>query len=199
MVHGWGHDADMWQPLMDAMPDHDFTTVELGFTGKPIRTDLPDEDCIVVGHSLGSLWLLKHWQDNFKGFVSIGGFDCFFAHVPEKTLAQMKRNLARNAEAQMAGFGSACGLDGAYSAKRDEKRLAEGLEWLSQWDERDRRLKIPVLALAAKDDVIVPPKMTKAIWGDDVGWIEYGGHSLPLTKPAIVKEKIESFGNDGNL
>ena len=44
-------------------------------------------------------------------------------------------------------------------------RLDEGLDWLMHWDARRAKqaLTCPVLALAARDDPIVPPAMSEAM------------------------------------
>jgi pimeloyl-[acyl-carrier protein] methyl ester esterase len=53
------------------------------------------------------------------------------------------------------------------------------------WDARKAReaLSCPVLALATQDDVIVPPSMSEAIWGERIIWSPDGGHVLPLKHP----------------
>ena len=52
-------------------------------------------------------------------------------------------------------------------------RLDEGLGWLMDWDETETKaaLACPTLALAARDDAVVPQAMSEAIWrSDTIRW-----------------------------
>ncbi len=70
------------------------------------------------------------------------------------------------------------------------------------WDARAKRgaLTCPVLALAARDDAIVPEAMTEAIWQEESGapsviWSEDGGHALPLRRPEWCARHILDFAH----
>lgn len=197
LVHGWGFGPSVWDDMIPSLSGHECITPDLGFIGcgdKDIR--LPEE-AVMVGHSLGAMWLLKYIPDTVRGFISIGGFDCFSAHIPSKQISAMQRNLAHNPEAQMNGFYRVCGIDHTPPAdKLNTPQLSAGLEWLAGWDEHTvlTALSCPVMALAAEDDSIVPPAMTHAIWDDyDLRMIKTGGHILPLTKPEWCAQQVKGF------
>ena len=77
--------------------------------------------------------------------------------------------------------------------------MAQGLAWLGDWDERDRlsSLQVPVLALAAKDDPIVPEEMSRASFPEGSGirldLRDTGGHLLPRSVPSWCAERIHGF------
>jgi pimeloyl-[acyl-carrier protein] methyl ester esterase len=199
LVHGWGFDPRLWE---DVVPDlkGGMTLVDLGFLGgAPHAEDWPT-DSVAVGHSLGLLWLLKEKPDRFGALVSVQGFDRFCPHIPLSRVETMRRGLARNAGATVQSFWRASGARGFASAERlDVARLDQGLDWLMHWDARDELggLVCPVLALAARDDAIVPEAMTLVIWngknGAAVIWSEDGGHVLPLRRPEWCAQHILEF------
>ena len=117
------------------------------------------DDAIAVGHSLGVLWLLKQGEGRFKALVSIQGFDRFCPHVPPSRVAALKRGLERDPAGTMQAFWRSCGAPGfALPEALNVARLDEGLDWLMHWDAREakEKLECPMLALAARDDAIVP-------------------------------------------
>jgi pimeloyl-[acyl-carrier protein] methyl ester esterase len=199
LVHGWGFDARIWDRLLPHLGKAEIARLDLGFLGPRLKRpkDWP-ADAIAVGHSLGLLWLL-HRREPFRALVSVQGFDCFACHVGAAKLAAMQRGLRRDAYGLMQTFWRSCGIEAyAPASALDVKRLGEGLDWLTAWDESRRRkaLEQPVLALAAKDDPIVPEAMTRAIWGDTVQWSNDAGHLLPLRHPEWCAGRILKFAHD---
>ena len=78
------------------------------------------------------------------------------------------------------------------------ERLDEGLGWLMDWDESKARAELacPTLALAARDDEVVPQAMSEAIWGSDtIRWSETGGHVLPLKHPEWCANHVLDFAH----
>jgi pimeloyl-[acyl-carrier protein] methyl ester esterase len=203
-VHGWGFNAGMWGAVLDHLPDAEVSLVDLGFVrGGPAGADDWPDDAIAVGHSLGVLWLLHEARERegrvFRGLVSIEGFDCFSCHIPRARTAAMRRELKRDASATLHAFWRACGPE-SFAPKEalDVKRLDEGLGWLLDWDARTARasLDIPMLALAARDDAVVPEAMSRAIWGDDnIAWSPEGGHVLPLRRPEWCARHVLDFAH----
>jgi pimeloyl-ACP methyl ester carboxylesterase len=57
-VHGWGYDAGFWDPLRQTLGDLPGITLDLGYFGDT-RTAIPDGITLLVGHSLGFLWLAR--------------------------------------------------------------------------------------------------------------------------------------------
>lgn len=161
-------------------------------------TDWP-ADAVVVGHSLGLLWLLREGRGRFKALVSIQGFDCFSCHVPRSRVEAMRRGLRHDAPAMMHSFWAGCGSeDFAPPEALNLARLEQGLSWLADWDGREAKtaLRCPMLALAAKDDAIVPEAMSQAIWGaTEIKWSPDGGHVLPLRQPKWCADHVRDFAD----
>jgi len=204
LVHGWGFNASIWAPLITELGDAATTVVDLGFveggegakgSGKLDWTD----DAIAVGHSLGVLWLLKQERARFRGLVSIQGFDRYCPHVPKSRVVALQRGIDRDPAGTMDAFWRSCGApDFAPTSALNPDRLREGLDWLIQWNAEDARksLRCPVLSLATRDDVIVPPAMTETIWGrEKVVWQPEGGHALPIRFPEWCATHVVEFAN----
>src|SRR3990170_7647673 len=170
LVHGWGFHAGIWSDVIPHLGGADVTLVDLGFVagGPKGESDWP-ADSIAVGHSLGLLWLLERGRGRFRALVSVQGFDCFCCHIAPSRVAGMRRGLARDPGQTLQAFWRSCGASGfALPEALNVDRLDEGLDWLMHWDARKakERLACPVLALAARDDAIVPASMSEAIWQD---------------------------------
>ena len=200
LVHGWGFHAGTWADMVAHVPGAEATLIDLGFVegGPRGAADWPS-DSIAVGHSLGLLWLLQQGRGRFRALVSVQGFDCFCCHIPASRIASMQRGLRRDAPATLESFWQASGAPHfAPPTALKMDRLDEGLDWLMRWDARGIRAKLdcPVLALAARDDVIVPPGMTSAIWPEaDTIWSPDGGHVLPLKHPEWCARHILEFAH----
>lgn len=197
-IHGWGFDRSVWHRVADHFTDVNCHYVELGYTGKPPHFDVPP-DAVMIGHSLGAMWALRHANKSIRGLVSIAGFDCFHAHVPAKDIRAMQRNLRDDPEKQMRAFYAACGYIPFYNVSTmNLMRLDEGLQFLLDWDGQMVRdyLACPVMALGAEDDLIVPPAMTRAVWHKhDLRMTQKGGHILPMTRHEWCAENIRAFIN----
>ena len=201
LVHGWGFNASLWQPLIAQLGAAETTLVDLGFIegGEGCGNQEWPEDAIAVGHSLGVLWLLKQEQARFRGLVSIQGFDRYCPHVPKSRVVALKRGIDRDPAGTMEAFWRSCGApEFAPATALNTDRLREGLDWLIQWDAEDARksLRCPVLSLATRDDVIVPPAMTETIWGsENVVWQPEGGHALPIRFPEWCAAHVVEFAD----
>ena len=200
LVHGWGFHAGIWGDVVGHLGDAQVTLVDLGFVaGGPKGGMEWPEDAVAVGHSTGVLWLLKQGEGRFKGLVSIQGFDRFCPHVPQSRVAALKRGLERDPAGTMQAFWRSCGApDFALPEALNVARLDEGLDWLMHWDAREAKemLECPMLALAARDDPIVPPAMTEAVWrGTNTIWSPDGGHVLPLRHPRWCARHVLEFAD----
>lgn len=197
-VHGWGFSTSLWDGVIAQLEDINPHVVDLGFFGSPQNTiNLPDNS-ILIGHSLGVMWLLKHLPHNPAGLISINGFDCFYRYTDKAILQAMQLRLRRNPLALMQAFWAGCGYDSDTNTPNDPdtERLAKGLDWLMQWDmeKAHRKLSCPVLALASKDDRILPHQATSAIWaGDTLCWRETESHILPVSDHIWCAEHIKEF------
>lgn len=200
LVHGWGFHAGMWADVVAHLDDAEVTLVNLGFVsgGPRGEADWPS-DAIAVGHSLGLLWLLQQGGGRFRALVSVQGFDCFCCHIAPSRVAALKRGLERDPGATLQAFWRSCGAAGfALPEALNVGRLDQGLDWLMHWDARKAKdqLACPILALAARDDVIVPPPMSETIWQNaGLIWSPDGGHVLPLRHPRWVAHHVLEFAH----
>ena len=200
LVHGWGFHAGIWADVIGHLQGAEITLIDLGFVsgGPKGKADWPS-DAIAVGHSLGLLWLLQHGGGRFRGLVSVQGFDCFCCHIPPSRVAALKRGIEREPHGTLQAFWRSCGAAGfALPDALNVARLDEGLDWLMHWDARKAKdeLACPVLALAARDDAIVPASMSEAIWQDvDIKWSQDGGHVLPLRHPRWCARHVLEFAD----
>jgi pimeloyl-[acyl-carrier protein] methyl ester esterase len=200
LVHGWGFHAGIWADVVAHLDDAEITLVDLGFVsgGPRGEADWPS-DAIAVGHSLGLLWLLQQGGGRFRALVSVQGFDCFYCHIAPSRIAALKRGLERDPGATLQAFWRSCGAAGfALPEALNVGRLDQGLDWLMHWDARKAkdRLACPILALAARDDAIVPPPMSETIWQNAVLiWSPDGGHVLPLRRPRWVAHHVLEFAH----
>jgi len=200
LVHGWGFHAGIFADLISHLDGAETTLINLGFVsgGPKGETDWP-ADAIAIGHSLGLLWLLEQGGGRFRGLVSMQGFDCFCCHIVPSRIAALKRGLERDPGATLQAFWRSCGAAGfALPEALNVGRLDEGLDWLMHWDARKAKqeLACPVLALAARDDAIVPASMSEQIWEDaGIIWSQDGGHVLPLRHPRWCARHVLEFAN----
>jgi pimeloyl-[acyl-carrier protein] methyl ester esterase len=202
-VHGWGFNAAIWRPMSAHMRDSELTLVDLGFiAGEPKAESEWPNDAIAVGHSLGLLWLLHRAGEGnppFRALVSIQGFDRFCPPIPPSRVAAMRRGLRRDAYQTLEAFWRGCGAEPfAPPQALNAARLDEGLGWLLDWDETKARAELacPILALAARDDAVVPQAMSEAIWrSDNILWSATGGHVLPLKHPEWCANHVLDFAH----
>ncbi|WP_243367883.1 alpha/beta fold hydrolase [Fundidesulfovibrio soli] len=203
LTHGWGFGPAFWSPLLEALGGVDAHRLDMGFFGPP-RLELPPGPSgpwLAVGHSLGALWLLREalpqLEGRLTGFVSLGGFPLF--DVPPGPTRAMRRGLGRDAALVLGNFYTACGLPEALHpdvSSADPERLAEGLDALLRWDERERLagLDVPLLALAAEDDAIAPPELSRASFpADRLVMLPDGGHAFPFSRPGICARHLRAF------
>jgi len=198
LVHGWAFGPDFWAPLQRELGATDALTLDLGFFG-PEALNLPDEPFVGVGHSLGLLWLLRHAPDRMAALVSLGGFGRF--DVPAGPTRAMRRGLSRAPAQVIAAFHQACALpdelapDATRMAQARPDHLAQGLDWLLQWDERPALdgFSRPLLALAAADDAIVPPDLSRVSFPNTLVMLDSGGHAFPASRPAQCALHIAPF------
>jgi pimeloyl-[acyl-carrier protein] methyl ester esterase len=198
LVHGWGFHAGIFADFIGHLEGADVTLVDLGFVaGGPKGASDWLADAIAIGHSLGLLWLLENGGGRFKALVSVQGFDCFCCHIAPSRIAALKRGLEREPAGTLQAFWRSCGAAGfALPGALNIPRLNEGLDWLMHWDARKAKdeLQCPVLALAARDDPVVPVSMSEAIWSErGIVWSPDGGHVLPLRHPRWCARHVLEF------
>ncbi|MEO5332813.1 MAG: alpha/beta hydrolase [Magnetococcus sp. YQC-5] len=208
LVHGWGFGAGVWHPLLRLLSGVTPHALDLGYFGRS-NLNMPAEPFIAVGHSLGFLWILNQLSNHpfatgCQGLVSINGFTCFvntdtFPHgVPRRVLDRMRVRLSTNPVDVLTTFQRQAGMPNPLSIPPglDIETLTQGLSWLIQWEGQTalNQWRKPVLAIAAEDDSIVTPKMTRDSFNESVlHWVPAGGHLLLLTRPEVCAAQIKDF------
>jgi pimeloyl-[acyl-carrier protein] methyl ester esterase len=199
-VHGWGYDASFWRPLREALGDVPSMALDLGYFGAA-DTAIPNGVTLLVGHSLGLLWLLR--QDGLRHLPLIGinafprfleGEDYAPANAP-RMLDRMRRRIAADPDAVLAEFWQRAGAPGPDKSP-DAAALVDGLHDLATRDERENlaRRTNSLRLIAGEQDAIVPAAMTRMAFKNcAIDWLR-GGHALPRTHPAELARMIRAGG-----
>ena len=197
-VHGWGYDAHFWDPLRALLGDVPSAALDLGYFDAA-ETTLPRKLTLLVGHSLGFLWLLRQSALRHVPLVGINAFprfleaDDYRPAVAARVLDRMKRRIATDTHSVLQEFWMRAGATGPDSAPH-AAALAEGLDHLAVWDERENLASraSPTRLIAGREDAIVPPAMIEmAFKGSEIAWLP-GGHALPRTHAADVARLLRS-------
>lgn len=194
-VHGWSYDASFWDPLRDtlAVPS---AALDLGYFGEQ-DTAVPENVTLLVGHSLGFLWLARQPALRHLPLVGINAFprfleaDGYAPAVAPRVLDRMTRRLLTDPAAVIAEFWQRAGAPGPGKAP-DKATLAAGLGELAAWDERGNlaRRASSIRLIAGAQDAIVPAAMTRmAFKASPIDWLS-GGHALPQTHPADLARLV---------
>jgi pimeloyl-ACP methyl ester carboxylesterase len=214
LAHGWGFDRHVWDDVRTRLaPSHRVETIDFGFSGAipPARAEgsalgVPSlaEPVIAVGHSLGACWWLTQAPIPWRRLLTINGFPRFTEAadyapaVAPRVLARMRKTFALNPAEVLNEFRTFCGAPPAPDAF-DAARLADGLDWLAQWDGRARLAEraADVWALAGSNDPIVPATMSRAALAclptDHLAFADVAGHVLPLAAPDLCANWIEKI------
>lgn len=204
LVHGWSYDAAIWREVLPLLAGLDVEVVDLGFFGTPALPRPCEAPRIAVGHSMGVLWWLALTDLPWTKLVSLNGFPRFTAApdfpagVAPRVLDRMIKRFAVAPAAVLADFHTACGGAGP-ALPADAAPLAAGLRTLGEADGRNvlaARID-DVLALATRDDAIVPAALAEAAFGPRLEWIAQGSHLLPLAHPQacarLIRQAVESL------
>jgi pimeloyl-[acyl-carrier protein] methyl ester esterase len=197
-VHGWGYDASFWDPVRAALGEVPSAALDLGYFGVA-ETTLPRDVTLLVGHSLGFLWLAR--QDALKQMPLVGinvfprflEADDYHPAVAARVLERMKRRVASDTRSVLEDFWMRAGATGPDGAP-NKAALAAGLDHLAAWDERENLASraSPTRLIAGEEDAIVPAAMTEmAFNGCEITWLP-GGHALPRTHAADIARLIRS-------
>lgn len=196
-VHGWGYDARFWDPVRATL-DVPSSTLDLGYFGA-VDTTLPRGVTRLVGHSLGFLWLARQGALKHLPLVGINAFPRFLEAgdyrpaVAPRVLERMRRRVAGDTRSVLEDFWTRAGAAGP-EAEPSAVALAEGLDHLAAWDERENLASraSPARLIAGKEDAIVPAAMTEmAFKGSKIAWLP-GGHALPRSHAADIARLIRS-------
>ncbi|WP_072392968.1 hypothetical protein [Hyphomicrobium sp. CS1GBMeth3] len=199
LAHGWAVDASVWQPLIERL-GFDGDVIHCGprflDLGPPTHAAPPD-DAICIGFSFGALWLLLNAPARIKALVSISGFTRLDAAANVDAMRALRAGLEKNAPAQVKAFRRLAGIrEPVPSEALNVPLLLEGLDAMLEGDARGvlSGLDCPVLALASRDDPVIPPDVTRSSWPTSATrWSEGGGHALPLTQTDWCASEIQRF------
>jgi pimeloyl-[acyl-carrier protein] methyl ester esterase len=197
-VHGWGYDAGFWDPVRAALGDVPNAALDLGYFGDANAT-LTRDLTLLVGHSLGFLWLARLDALKHRPLIGINAFPRFLEAgdyrpaVAARVLERMRRRVVSDTRGVLEDFWTRAGAAGPDETP-DTAALAEGLDRLAAWDERENLAArtSPVRLIAGREDAIVPAAMTEmAFKGSAIAWLS-GGHALPRTHAADIARLIRS-------
>jgi len=196
-VHGWGYDAGFWDPVRTALGDVPCAVLDLGYFSAA-NTTLPRDITLLVGHSLGFLWLARQGALKHLPLIGINAFPRFVEAedyrpaIAPRVLERMKRVVVSDTRNVLEDFWARAGAAGPDRAP-NANALAEGLDHLAAWDERENlatrasRMRL----IAGREDAIVPAAMTEmAFKGSEITW-QPGGHALPRTHAADIARLIQ--------
>lgn len=204
-MHGWGFGPKVWNAMEPLLEKRSSLFFNLGLIGK--ETIFPiDSDVIVIGHSLGVLWLLKNLSCQPRAFVSINGFTYFakkesYGRNNIIAIKAMIKNCETNPLGVLKNFYSYCGLHLNYYCMEEGviniRKLKESLLWLLEWNLEEKRnmFECPFLALASCDDPLIPLSASESMWKDSshLEIAPSGGHILPLTNAHWCAKKINEW------
>lgn len=199
-VHGWGYDAGFWDPLRHEIGDLPSTALNLGFFG-PADQAIPDGVTMLVGHSLGFLWLARQQALAHLPLIGINAFPRFLEGedyrpaIAPRALERMKRRILDDARGLLREFWDRAGSAGPDKTP-ELSSLAAGLDQLATWDVRASLASrtSPMHLIAGGEDAIVPAEMTRmAFEHSAVFWLPEGGHALPRTHPADIAALTRAF------
>ena len=197
LVHGWGYDASFWDLLRSRIGNS--AALDLGFFGAR-QEAIPNSVTLLVGHSIGFLWLLRQPVLGHLPLVGINAFPRFIEDddykpaVAPRVLERMRRRLAAEQQPVLQDFWDRAGAAGPIR-KPDVDALTQGLNDLAQWDERATlaRRAGPVRLIAGGADAIVPPDMTRMAFSPaHITWLPEGGHVLPRTHAVEIAAQVAS-------
>ncbi len=202
LVHGWGFDASLWSGLARLLPERRVAIADRGYFATP-HAPVPEEPCIAVTHSFGTMLVLDNPPPMCRGLVAINGFDCFtaregFPGVAPRVVERMLARLDADPAAVLADFRRRCGSD-APLAEPDARPLRQDLLALRDMDCRAEasRWKLPILSLQGASDPILPPAMRDAVFASapqaDRVTHPSAGHVLPASDAEFCARQIRAF------
>jgi pimeloyl-ACP methyl ester carboxylesterase len=196
-VHGWGYDAGFWEPVRAVLGAPN-ATLDLGYFGTA-DVAIPRGVTLLVGHSLGFLWLLQQGALRHVPLIGINAFprfleaDDYRPAIAARALERMRRRVVSDTRSVLEDFWMRAGAPGPNRAA-DTAALAEGLDQLASWDERENLAAraSSTRLIAGSADAIVPAAMTEmAFKGSNITWLP-GGHALPRTHAAEIARMIRA-------
>jgi pimeloyl-[acyl-carrier protein] methyl ester esterase len=221
--HGWGASGWVWERQVTAFGPRLTVlapTVPVWDAGwfADFLQELPLQDCLLVGWSLGGMLLLEALSrraDPSPWMLVLVGVPAVFTRRPDYPWGQppavvraMRRTLTANPRQVLEAFADQCLAPGEaasasqarelFPAPPDTASLAAGLDYLLT---RDMRPLLPHLSAGAviiqgQEDRIVPPGqgqfLQKQLTGARLNLLPGAGHLPFLTQPAAFNGILET-------
>lgn len=209
--HGWGLSPAFWQPLATRLARYPQVFADAGYFGPPQSPPCPPgQRWVGIGHSLGFARALRTAPPGgWAALVSVAGFARFcppadnaMAAQPRRVVERMLRAHARDPHAVLAEFLQRCALGELLpppGTPLHTDRLAADLALLLDVDVTAAlaALEVPLLALAARDDPIVPAALTEATFAPRratcLHWHTHGGHALGYADADACAATLHAF------
>ena len=191
LLHGWGFDARLWDPLADMLSGYNFVRWDRGYFGEAAEP-MVDAPAAAVGHSLGAMLLVDRIAAKTP-LIAINGFDRFTGEgaTPRRVVDRMSARFAQTPEAVLNDFRARCGAPPAERRICGE-RLATDLALLAS----HHAPSVPkrILALHGGQDPILPASLRETTFPGAIRNTRAdGGHLLPVTHAGWCAEQIKAF------
>jgi pimeloyl-[acyl-carrier protein] methyl ester esterase len=203
--HGWGFDADFWDPLAALLPEFAQVRDDAGYFGAP-AAPLPDAPTIAITHSYGTMRLLAAPPPGLAGLVAIAGFDRFtqIEGAPgyqRRVVDRMVSAVAQEPETVLADF-HALFASTVPVGTPDADRLQADLVVLRDGDMRAAagQLRAPILSLQAEKDTLLSVSLRETVFAAADGVMRrthpMAGHLLAREDAAWCAQAIRDFASD---
>jgi len=191
LLHGWGFDARLWDPLAELLPCYRFVRWDRGYFGEAAEP-AAEAPVAAIGHSLGAMLLADRVPADTP-LIAINGFDHFTGEgaTPRRVLDRMSARFAEDPKAVLNDFRQRCGAPSVEKPVSSE-RLATDLALLAS----HHAASVPrrILALQGADDPILPASLRETTFPCAIRMMRAdGGHLLPVTHPVWCAKQIEAF------
>ncbi|MFK7838698.1 MAG: alpha/beta fold hydrolase [Bdellovibrionales bacterium] len=193
-IHGWGSGPEIWQDVINELPEFTHKTLNLGFTGKEANIEFTN--AIYVTHSMGTMVALKNAYKQINALIAINGFSHFMPFTKPQTLDRMLENLKQTPEQQMQDFWQTTNLPANQTINQNQ--LKQGLGWLKNWDTTNEleSLTCPILSIYGDTDPILNKQRMNKHWdGYTTHIIKNAGHNIPLSHASFCANKIREAAN----
>jgi len=191
LLHGWGFDAQLWDPLAELLPGYRLVRWDRGYFGEAVEPAV-EAPVAAIGHSLGAMLLADRISAEMP-LIAINGFDRFTGEgaTPRRVVDRMIARFAQQPDTVLNDFRRRCsGPPVERTISRE--RLAADLALLAS----DHSGPAPkrTLALQGVEDPILPPTLRETAFPGATRITQAdGGHLLPITHAAWCADQIEAF------
>lgn len=198
---GWAMPVDFFVPLQKILshsfPQASYHLFDLGYFNTEPTQNFDWSNAthwFGIGHSYGLIRLLRLTQF-WHGLVSICGFTHYSAAINKigvapESLQMLQKLVAENCAAGLRYFHRQCNLPATIRPNHmlQKERILTDLNDLAHCYESPITT---TLALASRNDAIVPTELTCACFAEStIHWHEYAGHALGLLDPDWCAARI---------